>query len=284
MLLQLENAGLVYQKGTAFEQYGIKGVSLTIEQGERVGIAGPIGSGKSSLIAVMSGIDSPDEGSLVIDGVDIGNRDTVERGSIGVAFQSPENNLFEKSVFDDVAFAPRSLELEDSEVKRRVEAALMDVGLDPDRFGPRNPFSLSSGEQRRVALAGVLALEPQLLLLDEPTAYLDPHTREDIITRLTRLNREQGTTIVIVGHDMDELAEFAERMVIMDAGSKVVDGSAAELLTQEELLQRHGLEAPGTVKLCRLLSEKLGRPVEPVLDEARAAEILFEALQPGGAS
>lgn len=282
MLLELDKAGLVYQKGTAFERYGVKGVSLTITQGERVGIAGPIGSGKSSLLAVMSGIEPPDEGSLVIDGVEIGDREPVERGTIAIAFQSPENNLFEKSVFDDVAFAPRNLALDEGEVRRRAESALASVGLEPGRFGPRNPFSLSSGEQRRVALAGVLALEPRLLLLDEPTAYLDPRTRVEIIDRLVALNQERETTIVIVSHDTDELAAFAGRVIVMAGGRAVVDGAASEILAAEQLLGQYGLEAPGTVRLCNLLAVKLGQPVAPVLDEASAADALYTALRPGG--
>lgn len=279
MKLQLEDIGLVYQKGTAFEETGVVGVSLAIEQGERVGIAGPIGSGKSSLLTVMGGIVPPDSGSLVIDEVEIGGKDRIVRGSIGVAFQSPENSLFEATVFDDVAFAPRSLELEEHEVTHRVYTALETVGLELDRFGHRNPFSLSSGEQRRVALAGVLSLEPRFLLLDEPTAYLDPHTREDLIARLVKLNQERETTIVIVGHDMDELAAFSERIVIMDAGRMVADAPARELLIDEELLQRYGLEAPGTVRLCRLLADATGHRVEPVLEEAQAVDTLFEVLR-----
>lgn len=281
MRIRLEAAGLLYQQGTAWETPGIEDISLTIEPGERIGIAGPVGSGKSSLLSLMGGIVSPDSGRLLIDEVAIEGRSRIERGGIGVAFQSPENSLFDKTVFDDVAFAPRSLGLDDAGARRRVSRAMAAVGLDEELFGPRNPFSLSSGEQRRAALAGVLALEPQVLLLDEPTAYLDPAARVDIINRLVELNRERGTTIVVVGHDMDELAVFAERLIIIDDGRKVADGPAGELLVDEELLARYGLAAPSTVRLCRMLSQKTGRTVAPVLDEAAAVDALSAALGGG---
>lgn len=281
MRLQLERAGLTYQRGTAWAATGIEDVSLAIEPGERAGIAGPVGSGKSTLLTILGGIVPPDTGRLLVDGAAIEGKHRIERGAIGVAFQSPENSLFEKTVFDEVAFAPRSLGLDEAGVAPRVARALGTVGLDRERFGGRNPFSLSSGEQRRVALAGVLALEPEVLLLDEPTAYLDPVARADLISRLVQINRERGTTIVIVGHDMDELSAFAQRLIVIDAGRKVADGPAAELLVDEELLERHGLEAPSTVRLCRLLSRKIGRRVAPVLDEAAAADALQAALAGG---
>ncbi|MHB0914645.1 MAG: ATP-binding cassette domain-containing protein [Thermoleophilia bacterium] len=284
MRLRLDQVSFAYQQGTAFETPGIVDVSLAIEPGERVGIAGPVGSGKSTLLAVLGGIVPPDSGNLVVDGAAIEGRNRVERGSIGVAFQSPENSLFEKSVFDDVGFAPRSLGFDDQETRRRVSRALATVGLDEDAFGPRNPFSLSSGEQRRVALAGVLALEPQVLVLDEPTAYLDPVARQDIIARLVDLNRERGTAIVMVGHEMDELAVFAERLIVMDAGRKVADGPAGELLADEALMERHGLEAPSLVRLSRLLSVRSGRPVASQLDEGSMVDTLLAVLGKEGLS
>lgn len=282
MRLQLENVGVIYQKGTAFEAVALDGVTLAVGPGERVGIAGPVGSGKSTLLTVMSGIVAPDSGRLLVDGRAVGGN-RIERGSIGIAFQSPENSLFEKSVFDEVAFAPRNMGLGDDEVSQRVGASLAAVGLDREEFGPRNPFSLSSGEQRRVALAGVLSLGPRLLLLDEPTAYLDPATRADIIQRLVRLNSELGTAIVMVGHDMDELSVFAERLVIIDGGRKAADAPTQELLTDAPLLERYGLEAPGTVRLSRMIAGRTGREVEPALTEATALELLAWMAEGEGA-
>lgn len=277
MRLELDRVSLTYRQGTPFETAALSGVSLTVEPGERVGIVGPVGSGKSTLLEVLAGILPPADGRVIHNGRALGRRRCPDPGGIGLAFQSPESCLFEKSVFDDVAFAPRRLGLDEAAVRRRVTGSLENVGLDAGRFGPRSPFSLSAGEQRRVALAGVLALEPGALLLDEPTAYLDPATRHDLTGRLVSLSRNSGITVVIAGHDMDEMAQFAGRLVILDKGRKVADGPAAKLLADMELLSRHGLEAPATVRLCRLLEEKTGRQAPPALSEDGAVAALLQA-------
>ncbi len=274
MRLELDCAGYTYQAGTHFAVQALDPVSLKIEPGERVAIAGPVGSGKSTLLQMLAGVQEPTTGKVFHDGREITHRNQPRVGSIGLAFQSPENCLFEKTVFDDVAFGPRRLGLDSPEIKRRVEEALAATGLDPTAFGSRSPFSLSTGEQRRVALAGVLAMEPRALLLDEPTAHLDPATRRDLIDRLVRLNNDTGVMLVIVGHDMDELARFSGRLVVIDSGRKVADGPAAEILTDPARLAGYGLDSPGTVQVCELLAEAMGRPLDPVLDESRLVEML----------
>lgn len=278
MRLKLDNVGLVYHQGTPFESSALDGVSLAVEPGERLGIIGPTGSGKSSLLGVLSGVLSPSSGRVMHDGKELTRKSPLVPGSIGLAFQSPENCLFEKTVYDDVAFAPRRLGLDEPALGERVTKALEAVGLDRTRMGSRSPFSLSAGEQRRVALAGVIASEPRALLLDEPTAYLDPATRADLIGRLVRMNEERGMTIVIVSHDMDEMAVFAERIIIIEAGKAVADGAASELLADWELLAGYNLEAPGTVELCRLLGNRTGEWITPALDEDAALAAMLRVL------
>ncbi|MFA6001113.1 MAG: ATP-binding cassette domain-containing protein [Thermoleophilia bacterium] len=281
MRIEANKVSLFYQEGTSFESKAVSDVSLAIEAGERIGIAGPVGSGKSTLLALLAGIMAPTSGDVTHDGKSLGRRMPPKPGSVGFAFQSPENCLFEKTVFDDVAFAPRALELKDEEVRSLANGALAVVGLDAERFGARSPFSLSLGEQRRVALAGLLAMRPPVLLLDEPTAHLDPISRHDIIERLIRLNDDTGATVIMVGHDMEEMARFSKRLVIMDGGSIVADDEAGRLLTNRKLLERHSLMLPGTVEVCRLLGEATGGSVTPLLDESALVELLLKMA--GGA-
>ncbi|MFA5802426.1 MAG: ATP-binding cassette domain-containing protein [Thermoleophilia bacterium] len=281
MHIEAHNVSLSYQEGTPFEFKAVSGVDLAFAPGERIGIAGPVGSGKSTLLALLAGIMAPTSGDVAHDGRKLGRKPLPGPGSLGFAFQSPENCLFEKTVHDDVAFAPRALGLKAEEVNRLTKEALACVGLDVERFGSRSPFSLSLGEQRRVALAGLLAMRPRVLLLDEPTAHLDPLCRHDIIERLVRLNDETGVTVVMVGHDMDEMAHFSKRLVIMDGGRVAADDDSGRLLSDRNLLERYSLRLPGTVELCHLLGEATGGIVAPVLDEPAAVELLFQMA--GGA-
>lgn len=284
MRIELDDISLSFQPGTPFAVKALDRVSLMVRPGERLSIAGSTGSGKSTLLGVMAGILRPAAGRVLHDGQALSRKPRLQPGRIGLGLQSPENCLFERTVFDDVAFAPRRMGLDGERLGQRVMWALECVGLDAAASATREPFSLSVGEQRRVALAGVIAAEPAVLLLDEPTAYLDPATRRDLLERLLAMNDERGTTMVVVGHDMDELAVFAERLVIMDDGRVAADGPADKLLKDEALLERYGLEAPGTVRLCRLLSGCAGREFAAVLDEEQAANLLQEIMGwgPGG--
>ncbi len=270
---------MIFNAGTPFAAIALDEVSLTVESGERLAIAGPVGSGKSTMLSALSGVEPPSSGRVLLGGVAVDRRHPPAPGAVGLAFQAPESCLFEKTVFDDVAFAPRHQGIAGEELRRRVEEALVSTGIDPEKFSARNPFSLSTGEQRRVALAGVMAMRPRALLLDEPTAHLDPVTRSDLLDVLIRLNMDTGTTVVMVGHDMDELSRFAERLIIIDGGRKVADGSAASILTDEPLLARHRLDPPGTVELCSLLSKASGSTVAPVLGEQNALRLLAELMK-----
>lgn len=283
MRLELESFSAVYQQGTPFEVAALSGVSLVVDPGERVGIIGPVGSGKTTLLEALAGMLPPAAGSVSHDGRPLGRRQEPAPGAIGLAFQSPENSLFARTVFDDVAFGPRRLGLDYHEVERRVTASLEDVGLDPVDFGSRNPFGLSAGEQRRAALAGVLSLEPEALLLDEPTAYLDDAAALDISENLLALSRDRGITLVVAGHDTDEMARLAARVVVLDNGRIAGDGPAAEILADIGFLGSYGLKPPGTVELARLLAEVTGAAVMPLLGEDEALEELLKAAGRAGA-
>ncbi len=275
MRIELDNVSVVFDTGVSPPVTALDGISLAVAPGERLGIAGPVASGKSTLLAVMAGLVEPTGGRVLHDGKPATRRHP-PAARIGLALQSPEKCLFEKTVFDDVAFAPRRLGLEGERLAERVRQALESMGLDPEAFGSRSPFSLSTGEQRRVALAGVIAAAPRVLLLDEPTAYLDPPSRRDLLQRLLAMNEEQGITMVMVGHDMDEMTAFARRLVLVDEGRVAAAGEAAGLLTDVGLLRRHRLREPGTVSLCRLLEAAGAGPVPPTLDEERLVEMLAE--------
>jgi energy-coupling factor transport system ATP-binding protein len=278
MRVELRQVGLCYQQRTPFETEALVDVSLKVDPGERVGITGPVGSGKSTLLEVLAGLRQPTTGQVVYDGCVFKSKAGPPQGRIGIAFQFPENCLFDKTVIADVCFGPKSMGLDKETCRCRAEAALAAMGLDPVLFANLSPFSLSMGQQRRVALAGVLALEPEVLLLDEPTAFLDAGSRRDLIERLVVMNEATGMTIVVVGHDMDEMACFANRLVIIDRGRKVADGPAARLLTNTDLLDRHGLEAPATVRLSRLLQAALGETVPTFLTKEEAEKYLLELL------
>jgi len=282
MRIGLDHAGFTYQGGTPAAFDALRDITLTVEPGERVAITGPVGSGKSTLLSLLAGVELPVSGQVSHDGREISEKKPATPGVVGLAFQSPERCLFGKTVFDDVGFAPRHQGLAEPDVALRVEEALSTAGLDPLCFAKRSPFSLSTGEQRRAALAGLLAMRPRALLLDEPTVSLDPPGRRDIMNKLVRLNQETGVTMVVTGHDMDELALFAERVIIIDGGRLAVDGQAAAILTDSDLLAAHQLAPPGTVELCRLLGDATGEPVTPTLDEGQVVGLLLDFIERGG--
>ncbi|HEX6710765.1 MAG TPA: ATP-binding cassette domain-containing protein [Rubrobacter sp.] len=256
MRLELEDVGHVYARGTPFEVEALRGVSLTVESGEVFAIVGGTGSGKSTLVQHMNLILTPTSGEVLVDGVDATTLKKSElRRRVGLVFQFPESALFATTVEEDVAFAPRRLGLEEDEVQERVRESLRTLGV--EELAGRSPFALSGGEKRRVAIAGVLAMGPEVLVLDEPTAGLDPATREVLLVLIRGL-REAGVSVVLVSHDLDEVAEVAERVCALHEGRVRAVGTPAEVFYEDPKL------APATVQLASLLKEsrpEIGSPV-----------------------
>ncbi len=226
-MIRCDHVTYVYGRGTPLEVQALTDVSLVIGAGEFVGIIGATGSGKSTLVQHFNGLLRPTSGRVQVDDVDIHARRVDRRRirqQIGLLFQYPEYQLFEETVLDDVAFGPRTLGLPDAEARARARSALEQVGLPPDRFGPRSPFGLSGGEMRRAAISGVLAMDPRMLILDEPTAGLDPRGRHDLMEHLRRLHAHGGLTVALVTHSMDAVEQLGQRLLVLHQGRLVADG------------------------------------------------------------
>jgi energy-coupling factor transport system ATP-binding protein len=270
----------VYLKGTPLEAVALRGVTLSIEPGEFVGLIGPTGSGKSTLIQHFNGLLRPTEGTVRVAGVDLSDpRADVRlvRRMVGLVFQYPEHQLFEETVYEDVAYGPRNLGLAEDEVGRRVTEALQQVGLDPAQFGRRSPFALSGGEMRRAAIAGVLAMAPRVLVLDEPTAGLDPLGKAEILEQIRTLHT-QGLTVILITHSMDEAAQMVQRIVVLAGGVVAMDGPVRRVFARAGELAGLGLGVPAVTDFARRLRER-GVPVpDDVLTVEEARLAVREAL------
>ncbi len=258
MLIQVENLSYTYAPDTPLARSALGGVTLEIRAGERVGISGPSGSGKSTLVQLLAGLLEPSSGRVSLDGTAAHERAQsacAQRGRIGLAFQQPEDQIFESTVRREVGFGPRNLGLDADETAARVRWALEMVGLDSAAMEERVPFTLSGGEMRRVALAGILAMRPEVLILDEPTAGLDPQGRRDLLRRVRAWQEETGLTLIMVSHNLDELAQVVDRMLLLEGGRIVADGPTRHVLSDGELLRSTGLEVPQTVALLEALQQ-----------------------------
>ena len=258
MSIEVRNLTHTYSAGSALQQTAIRDVSLTIEEGEFVAIVGHTGSGKSTLVQHLNGLLKPTSGQVLVDGEDM-NGDSVNkrliRQKVGLVFQYPEYQLFEETVAKDIAFGPKNQGLSAEEIDRRVRKAMARVQLDYDKYAERSPFELSGGQMRRVAIAGVLAMEPRYLILDEPAAGLDPKGRDRILGMVKALH-EAGVTVVMVSHSMDDCASLASRMIVMSKGTVVASDTPRSLFSQPEMMASVGLGVPEAAKLCTLLREK----------------------------
>ncbi|MEW6107037.1 MAG: energy-coupling factor transporter ATPase [Bacillota bacterium] len=259
MPIKVENLCYTYNPGTPFARTALEDINLEINDGEFVGIIGETGSGKSTLIQHFNGLLRPTRGRVLVDGVDIWQKDVRLkdiRQKVGLVFQYPEHQLFEETVFADVAFGPRNMGLDEDEVGRRVRLALEMVGLDFEAVKARSPFELSGGEMRRVAIAGVLAMEPSVLVLDEPVSGLDPRGRDELLQELTRLHEKFEYTVVLVSHSMEDVARLAKRLVVMHRGRVVADGPVREVFRMTDLLRDTGLGVPQVTELMLELARR----------------------------
>ena len=255
-MIKAENVNYIYQKGTPFESQALFDINLEIADGSLAALIGHTGSGKSTLIQLFNALAKPTSGRILVDGIDVTAQKAdlrLIRRMVGLVFQYPEHQLFEETVYKDIAFGPTNMGLSEKEIDERVRKSAALVGL-KEKHLERSPFDLSGGQKRRAAIAGVLAMEPKVLILDEPTAGLDPKGRDDILNTIKRLHEENSDMIIIfVSHSMEDVAKTAERVIVMNEGRIETEGSVAEVFTQAERLQRIGLNVPQIT----LLTDKL---------------------------
>ncbi|MDD5017458.1 MAG: energy-coupling factor transporter ATPase [Eubacteriales bacterium] len=258
MSIELKNLTYTYMPGTPFEAKAVDDISVSIKNGEFLGIIGHTGSGKTTLIGLMAGLLKPTSGTVLINGEDIGKKGYDRknlRRHIGVVFQYPEHQLFEETVYKDIAFGPGKIGVPGDETEKRVRHAMALMELDFDGIKELSPFELSGGQKRRVAIAGVLAMEPEVLILDEPVAGLDPKGRRHLMQLITRLNSE-GKTIIMITHSMDDLAENAQRVVVLNGAKMVMDDVPCKVFSNEQVLRDIGLDLPYVAKIAAGLRSK----------------------------
>ena len=276
-ILALDNVTYTYGAHSPFEKHAIRGVSLHIEEGELVGIIGHTGSGKSTLVQHLNGLLRPNGGRVLLDGTDIWEKPKQIRDvrfRVGMVFQYPEHQLFEDTIYKDIAFGPKNMGLSEEEIDHRVRQAAAYVGLDESLL-EKSPFDLSGGEKRRAAIAGVMAMEPQVLILDEPTAGLDPKGREQILAMIQDYRRTRGTTVLLVSHSMEDVARVADRVLVMADGQVAMFDTVQAVFSRAEELERIGLTVPAVTKTLMLL-QRQGVAVDTAAYtvEAAAAQIL----------
>ena len=282
-ILQVKNLNYIYSIGTPFEHQALKDVSFCVHRGEFIGIIGHTGSGKSTLMQQLNGLLKPTSGSVILDGQDIWSDKKLTRQArfrVGLVFQYPEYQLFEETVYKDIAFGPGNMELPKEEIDRRVREAADFVGLTEEQL-LSSPFDLSGGQKRRVAIAGVIAMEPEVLILDEPTAGLDPAGRAEILGNIERYRRAKNATIMMVSHSMEDVAKLTDRLLVMGGSRLAMDGTPGEVFAQAERLVEMGLSIPKVTQVFLHL-RKMGLPVENVYTIEQAVEAL-KALKGGAA-
>ncbi|MBQ8161199.1 MAG: energy-coupling factor transporter ATPase [Clostridia bacterium] len=259
MSMTLSHVCHTYSQGSAFEHLALNDINLEIREGEFIALVGHTGCGKSTLVQHLNGLLKPTSGTISLDGEDIHGEKTDRRAlrqKVGLVFQYPEYQLFEETVEKDISFGPKNLGLDSREIDRRVRQAMEDVHLDYEKYANRSPFDLSGGQMRRVAIAGILAMEPKVLVLDEPTAGLDPRGRDRILTMVKHLHEDRGTTIIMVSHSMDDIATLATRIIVMSEGKVCLDGTPREVFAQREKMDEIGLGIPEAARLCQALRAK----------------------------
>lgn len=279
-IIKTEHLTHCYSRGTPFEKTAINDVNLEIEEGELVGVIGHTGSGKSTLIQHLNGLLKPDGGKVYIDGVDIFESKEIlqkTRFKVGLVFQYPEYQLFEETVEKDIAFGPRNLGMSEEEIKTAVAHAMECVGLS-DKYRKKSPFELSGGQKRRVAIAGVIAMRPKVLILDEPTAGLDPKGRDRILSLIDSYHRAQKNTVLLVSHSMEDIAKYASKVLVMNHGKVFSYGTVEETFSHAEEIEKIGLSVPQITKLFYALAEAGYSVDEHVYSVDRAQELLLQMI------
>lgn len=282
MSIKIENLVHVYMPKSPFEKVALNNVNIEINEGEFVALIGHTGSGKSTLIQHMNGLLKPTSGRIIVYGQDItkdGVKLTDIRKKVGLVFQYPEYQLFEETIEKDIEYGPRNLGLEQEEITRRVKKAMKMVGLDYEAYRNKSPFDLSGGQKRRVAIAGVIAMEPKALILDEPTAGLDPKGRDDILEQIKRLHEEYKMTIILVSHSMEDVGKLAERIIVMNNGQVALEGAPAKVFKDIETLEKIGLAVPQVTYLMRALRKKGFNVSDEVYTISQGKEELLRLLK-----
>lgn len=276
MSIVIENLSYVYSPKTPFEHKALDNISLTVEDGDFLGIIGATGSGKSTFIQHLNGLIKLTSGKITVDGIELHNKPDLKklRAEVGMVFQYPEYQLFDETVEKDVSFGPKNLGLKKDEIAERVKEAVETVGLDYEQFKERSPFELSGGQKRRVAIAGVIAMRPQILVLDEPTAGLDPVGRIEMFDLIAKLKETTVKTIIMVSHNMDEISEVANKIAVLEHGKLRFHGTPKELFKNAEELEEIGLDIPTAIKL---KNELKARGVE-LSDDIVTANDFVEAV------
>lgn len=258
-IINLTDVTYIYNQGNTFEKVALDNVNLKFYEHDFVGFIGHTGSGKSTLLQLLNGLLKPTYGKVSVDGIDTsqsGLSKTGLRQKVGLVFQYPEYQLFEETVYKDVAFGPKNMGLSDEEISKRVEKACVDVGLDFENIKDNSPFELSGGQKRRVAIAGVMAMEPDILILDEPAAGLDPKGRKDIFENIIKVYNERKITVVVVSHSMEDVAKFSKRIIVINKGKIFLDGTPEEVFEKENELNEIGLGIPKIVQFVNLMKNK----------------------------
>ena len=262
-MIKLENVSYTYMAGGPFEKTAVRDINLTIPDGQFIGLIGHTGSGKSTMIQLMNGLLKPTEGKITVDGDELFSKDVKMRDvrfRVGLVMQYPEYQLFEETVEKEIAYGPSNMDLSEVEIKNRVSYAADLVGI-PKELLLRSPFELSGGQKRRVAIAGIIAMQPTTLILDEPTAGLDPKGRDEILNKIKDLQRRMNITVLFVSHSMEDVAQMADRIIVMNKGRVAMNGTPREIFFQGEKLMEMGLDLPQVTKICNELN-LAGYPVK----------------------
>lgn len=282
MIINIENLNFIYNIGTPFEKKALDDISISIEEGDFVGLIGHTGSGKSTLVQHLNGLIKPTSGKITIDGIDITNPETKMkeiRRKVGLVFQYPEHQLFEETIYKDIAFGPKNLGLTEEEIELRVREAMELVGLDYETLKDRSPFEISGGQKRRVAIAGVIAMKPKVLILDEPTAGLDPKGRDDILDEIKKLYERENITIILVSHSMEDIARLAKSILVMHNGKVIMHDKTREIFKSADLLEDIGLDIPQVTKLMKEFKKRGHQVKEDCLTIEEAKEELIKYLR-----